>query len=496
MAIKAYLVAVSDYSRIGAPDLPCKNDLYLMKQSLIVGLNVLPSNIELYGESGVVECNDFQKMLCNIKNCKKEDIIIFYFSGHGGNGNIFLSDCCIDINTLVEYFKEIPQIKILIFDSCYSGCVQINNELNFEAVVEKLNSNCVVFASCRNNEKSGFKEGKPISLYTSFLSDAITCSTLIKKGKKSIEDIKNYVFFLSKKWEENHKLEQHPIFRSSLTKSLQFDVEAYIPYRVGTYYKDAEEFIICAVEPLHNVNMMRYAVKVILKHEKNQREISKITYDVLECVKNLQIFKNKKSEMYFKMNNSTAEIIYCYFGYDKSDVAFYTWAYRSIWASDKVGKIEVYNKQLKKGDVINAICVEKCKGYNFIRSLRFSTLTEEDFINKTRELYNQLVDNTQMFIRVFREGINGTLSEEKMQSLLEPVAFDINNLFLQLGDLPAFYPEIQEWFYARYSIASDAQEMASFYLGEKCRKYDENNKRHFIDCAIINFQNKISELKD
>lgn len=86
-------------------------------------------------------------------------------------------------------------------------------------------------------------------MYTSFLCDAITYSPIIRKGKKSLDEIASFVSFLAKKWEEKNGLEQHPVFRSSLVGSIEFQVKEYFPYVVNNFYYECEDYIICKVEP-------------------------------------------------------------------------------------------------------------------------------------------------------------------------------------------------------------------------------------------------------
>ena len=57
---KVLLVGVCEYLTIKCPSLPmCKNDLFAMKEALVKGLNISPSNIYLSGETGIVTKNDF-----------------------------------------------------------------------------------------------------------------------------------------------------------------------------------------------------------------------------------------------------------------------------------------------------------------------------------------------------------------------------------------------------------------------------------------------------
>lgn len=107
--IKALLVSVSQYPALQLPELPyCKNDLFAVREALMHGLNVSLKNIQLCGEKGTVSIKElgfyFEKMQTLIE---LEDTFIFYFSGHGGNQQLALSDTSISIQSLIESIEKL-----------------------------------------------------------------------------------------------------------------------------------------------------------------------------------------------------------------------------------------------------------------------------------------------------------------------------------------------------------------------------------------------------
>lgn len=489
MSIKAFLIAVSEYSKIGRKNIPCKNDLFIVQDSLIKGLNVPQKNISLLGTDGVVLKNDVIKMMKQIHDCESEDVLFFYFSGHGGDGNIYFSDSCVGLNSIVDFFKELPQKKILVFDSCYSGNAQINNELDFDNDINLFNDNCVVFASCKPNELSGFNSDRNISLYTSFFCDAITYSPIIKKGKKTIDDIAHLVTFFAKKWEEENGLEQHPVFRSSLPGTLEFRVNDYSPYISGTYHFECEEYCICSVEPTHQSLIKRYSVKVMLNGDKNTNDISRITKEIVEKVKCLRIFSNEISEKRYAHNYENAKIIWCYFGYDDWDICFSNWAFLSTWVDHDQDKSWWYRTN-PKSSVVDDILVANENGYSFNRLMRFSTISEDEFVEQTETLFCRIIDKARKFIQIYREIENDTIKESDGRIHLEPISKEIIFLFFKMGNLPASFPEKQQWFYNRYEIASAINDMALFYRGDTYEKWDDKDRQFLVLKAISTFQEK------
>ena len=104
---------------------------------------------------------------------------------------------------------------------------------------------------------------------------------LIKKGKKSLEDINHAISHFAKRWNvENPTRKQTPIFRSNVGGTIFFDVEEYKPYRSARVYDETDAYIIYAVEPVHTALAKRFAVKVILRYESSFEEIAEIANEV------------------------------------------------------------------------------------------------------------------------------------------------------------------------------------------------------------------------
>ena len=124
--IHSVLVSVRDYSYSKkCNSLPTDdNDLIQVKQAVMEGLCVQESNISLLGtENCVVRKEDLLSELKKLSSIlKAEDIFIFYFSGHGSENGVCLSDDEISYEDLVSLIDEFhSKSKIIILDCCYAG---------------------------------------------------------------------------------------------------------------------------------------------------------------------------------------------------------------------------------------------------------------------------------------------------------------------------------------------------------------------------------------
>ena len=101
--VKALLIGVCKYTSNRCCDLPlCAYDVEAVKNAIIVGLNILESDILICEHDGIVTIEDvnmeFKFMTDQITN---EETFIFYFSCHVGKNDLSLSDGNINLQILI-----------------------------------------------------------------------------------------------------------------------------------------------------------------------------------------------------------------------------------------------------------------------------------------------------------------------------------------------------------------------------------------------------------
>lgn len=173
--VKATLVGVSNYDNPRTPNLEaCKNDIIAVKDALVNGLCVSQRDIRTLGSSGTVNINELaDELKIASMLVEADDTYIFYFSGHGNNGTLALSETNIRVQEVIELVNAIKaKNKIIILDSCRSGDFMIPKveTLGISELVEEFaGAGYAVMASCGASENSTFypPENK-ISLYTHF----------------------------------------------------------------------------------------------------------------------------------------------------------------------------------------------------------------------------------------------------------------------------------------------------------------------------------------
>ena len=133
--VRAVIVGVADYRDNAIRDLNYSDDdANEYYQFLIKKHPESSSSIVLLTEQRATKQNILIKLKEVFKNSKKDDLLIFFFSGHGANGYFVPYDCTRNNNLL--YHKEIreafsltPATRKLVFaDACRSGSIKIQTQ--------------------------------------------------------------------------------------------------------------------------------------------------------------------------------------------------------------------------------------------------------------------------------------------------------------------------------------------------------------------------------
>ena len=250
--MEKYLVgifSVPKYQSEDIIDLPfCATDCIELKKVFNNHLGIDDENINLVGndiDQEVSKADILKNVIQLRRKAEPDDIIIFYFSGHGFSENnigyLATSDTDLDIasDTSIsitrirdELNKSDAKIKILIIDSCYSGIgtgKKFDNKMSEEfenSLFSEISEGWVIFASCKRNEMSYSLETESMSVFSSFLIEGLKGNADTDNNSIiSIEDLRIYVTKMVLKWSiENDKI-QTPNMNMQLVGKLTFSIK-------------------------------------------------------------------------------------------------------------------------------------------------------------------------------------------------------------------------------------------------------------------------------
>jgi hypothetical protein len=500
--VKALVVGVSNYNIEGAEDLPfCKNDILAMETALHKGLKISRNDIITCGSLGVVDKEDFINEISNLsKITDRNHIAIFYFSGHGTTKEdkhyLVFSDGMMHTQEIIEIMHSIKaKSKIIILDCCFSGNFNVSgtSDFNISETVEEFNGRgYAVFSSSTSTQESFGHPEKPISLFTNFICNALQTKFLIKKGLVSLYDIHKTVSLYLETWNrKNSDILQKPIFKANMGGTIYFEVEEYIPYNTVKIYQEHEKYIIYNVDPVHTGLAKRYSAQIILKEPLSIHEISEISLDIIDIVKNVDVYQNKIPEKRWK--GQLANIVWLYFGIDESDIVNSNYICHTTWVDDSQDKDEWYKINNKDEFIMNGIHFKIHSYYESLRTFNEKhTLDEEEQILKTREILRKMINLAQKAIDNFNEYKNWEIREQDFIEIMNDLSPKIDKYYLLSTNLDIAPDEIHDWDQACASIFGTIHDFTLFYNKNGIEKRTTKNR---IICMEMTIKRYFSDLR-
>lgn len=498
--IKAILVGVSEYPTLNAPSLPlCKNDLVEMKNALVTGLNVRDTDILVCGNDGIVSKTNLVSSIITFLNAaNKEDVLFFYFSGHGSKSSLALSDGLINLQDLVDLIDNLPMAcKIVILDSCHSGNAQLGAipqmDIN-ESIDLFAGHGYAVMASCGADQTSGFDEDRQMSLYTRFVCDALTAPYLVQKGRKSLESINQAIFRFAEIYntKATNTCKQAPIYRSSIGGTIFFEIEAYKPYKAKEIYEETDDYIIYSVKPVKNYKAKQLKVDVLLRYQSTLDHIAGYSREICKKVLYADVYADSSCEERYA--GQPSNIITCHFGYDETDMVSGSYVCHTVWVDDTQNK-DVWYRSSKNTEWINNVFVYKNSSYNALKLLHKSSMTEDDLIRLTKEYTANIINASEKVIKQFREYLNGVITEQQLIDVLPTLNTEIRKWFIKQSDLPIPSGRLDKWAKANEALACAAVDFSLYYDKQNVSKWSCDNRKQLMLSAVHKYECALEELK-
>lgn len=504
MAVKALVVGVSKYFEEKVNNLYfCKNDIIAIEEALSLGLNIESENIYTVGKSGIVTCNDFVTSLLKVsRDSHEEDTIIFYFSGHGATiadkHYLVFSDNLFLTNEIIDYFEKMKcKSKVIFLDACLSGNFSVSGISKFniqQTISEFASKGYAVLASSNAQQYSYGHPTKDMSVFTYFLCNAFYDKGIVKQGKKTLYDIQKLVKLYLEIWNlKNPERRQEPIFRANMGGTVYFKVSEYTPYCIKKIYEETDEYIIYNVNPAHST-VKRYSVNVILKEPFSIEEIGRISLEIKDKIKGIDVYTSLKSEEYFK--GIDASIIWIFFGRDEYDMLSKTFICRTTWIDDNQDKEWWYKANNKNTFIINNIHYQIFPYYESLKKLEKENMSgKESSIAQVKRILEELVTDAEEFISIYNEYRNGEYDEEEFVYKTKDLRKRITQYYLLSTDLDFPPKELYEWEKACMGLFGTIYDFSLFYNEYGMKQRDKKNRVSCTDSAIERYYEDLEKVK-
>ena len=501
---KAVIVGVSKYTIAGAGDLPfCQNDIRAIFDAFVQGLNVLPEDILVCGERGTVFLRDFERSLRDFsKTISADDKLLFFFSGHGTHRSrtsfLVFTDKLYPTQDLISAMEAIPaQSKVLFLDCCHAGGFEVDGSAVFDAdaaVEEFVGRGCAVIAASSVQQVSRKRPDMQISLFTSFLCDALLSRCTIREGRKSLYDIHKLLLLMQELWNKSRpSMMQTPVYRANLGGTVFFDVEEYHPYPVRQYHYETDAYIICSVRASHTI-AKRYSVEVILKRPVTLSEIAAVNREMIDRVKYLDIYCGQRDEACWK--GKPANIIFGFFGLSETDLKNHNYICRTTWTDERQDRHWWY-KTGANCEIIGDIWFSINPHYDFLKGYIAEHTGEGDkLIGETKEIIHRLITLAEEVIAAYNGFRNGEKDETELIGEIGALAPEIQTLYLRETNLDIPPDDLTEWSSHCSAIAGCIQDMVLFYSNNTYLKRSRENRTACMDMTIRRYYKDLDKLRE
>ena len=503
--IKVLLTAVSDYTAIKQQNLPfCKSDLALMQKTISNNVEIDSDDIISLGWTGTVNRSDFMNSLILLQSrVQPEDSLIIYFSGHGGiihdDHKLAFSDGVITTQKIIEVVNGIlVKNKLILLDSCYSGDYKIIPGENINSndwLKPFVNNGCAVLASSSKNQVSRLHPEQGVSIFTYFLCLSLAGHFNSRKEAISLDQVCETLFVFLERWNKEHPaLTQNPVYRTNIGGTIMFPTKNPNIYHVNTLMSEHENYTICSVEPVHFANIKRLRVRAIIKGPVTPEEVADINWEIINEISYADIYQTEIAEQRFK--GKSANIVFCFFGYDEEDFANCTYPYRTTWADQNQDRNHWY-APTKHSKVIRDIHVVINDGYELIKAFEQAhTGAKQEIIAEEKAIVADVVRLAELVIGEYREYRNKEINESELIERLRPVLPEIENLFFKESNLDIPPAEIHDWVSACTSLVNTVHDFIFYYKDNYIGKRTAENRRQCMDMTIRRYHEDLKKLQD
>jgi hypothetical protein len=235
----AVLIGVNNYDDPFIANLGvCVNDVHAVGEMLTQQYGNVEFLTDLTPQQSPTRANILTSLSTTAQMAGEDDLILFYFSGHGvaeTGESFFLSQdtrlsalkyTAVSMRDVSELLKRsVARAKVIIVDACHSGAnlgkaPALMSKEFIQRVFDQAEG-MAVLASCKHEQQSWEWAEKKRSVFTYYLLEALSgLSDTDKKGFVTVSDVARYVTHGVKSWAVRNRVPQTP--------TLQYEVSGDI----------------------------------------------------------------------------------------------------------------------------------------------------------------------------------------------------------------------------------------------------------------------------
>lgn len=462
--VYALLTGVGYYEHWNIENLPSyRMDLALMRTGLLAGLRIPEDNIRILcgpDTNGFLSLQDFSRTLQAFTSMLKEDdIFLFYFSGHAGEGNLVFSDGRMQLQSILDHIAHMPvKASVVLLDCCDAGNFSVEEKRRIRADIafhKQTEKGMSILAGAAPNQKARLGPEGTHSIYTGALCASMMQRSNIRHGRLSLRKISESAEAMIHAWNEEHpEKTQFPVCRSTVIGDVYFPVE--VPKKPD----DLRSSYGCELtdEKRESAGPISDSYSVVsMKPMDTQNERRLACFIVTPCMESSQILSQITQEI---VHNLSINAAWCYFGRDQQDIDTRVFYARTIWAEDSLqGK---YYKDNKASFVENKVCIIPNSNYRMLRKMNTPVFDEKQYMQENKKLLSEIVNLSEDFLSDLQEFSNGLIPAAEILQRYVPWIQKVKSLYFRISDLPAPPQGAREWSETALNLTGCVLDMALY----------------------------------
>lgn len=456
--IKGLFCGVSKYNFNSQLEF-CNNDAKVLAKAFIDNIEVDKENIKIATETGEISSFKYMRILKEFcEDTHKDDLIVVYFSGHGGvdeSGKSILiaTNSCNELTYI--YIDQVIEVitnaaaksSLVILDCCHSDTMYEENNstiINIEEAIELFyGAGISILSSCKRDEKSYPDTDWKISAFTSFLCSALANNYGANKTLY-LNELKNLIEIYAIGWGRRHpNMIQTPVLRSNTIGNITLPKRNYkeiVQVQPGICIT-TDEFDIINLKfdrKEHNkIEVKYYQAEIMMKRPINEDNIDEILSRVFSKIREVKLeAKNWRQQ---RVQFNPVEVIAIWIGNDKIDIEDRFWEYRAIWAlNDKEYWINSLGANSMKSYEYSYI---KEKQYNYLKKNRLeNTYTDDEMLKFWDKKITLLVKRIEEIVRCYEGYERNEKIINHIIELSKRINIELINEFDIVADVPFTIP--------------------------------------------------------
>lgn len=519
MAVYALLAGIEEYSDPSLQDLvSASTDLLLMRNALIRFLKIKGENIRILGEEeGLrVRREDLALSMASFQRLmKEEDVLIFYFSGHGNGKNLIFSDGPVSLQSIIDFIDRMDiKSALVILDCCRAGDFSLPDGplMDLEKGLSSFTGRgTAVMASSAADQKSRLTEPGGASIFTRALTEALGEKRLVRRGRISLQDLfDETAFYVSMHNRRHPQKAQHPVFRSAMGGTLFFSVTDGPVREKASAGFETPSCTVTSVKAMNASDARRLCAFVIPKRREAEipageegeqtgncgpaaetdQALAAMTREVVSCILGMPEERLYPGDRRLKGRKTGA--VWCYFAGDGRDLGENLYFAVCIWAGSPEMQRRYYRED-RYSHVTDGILVQRNISYSMLKQMQTGEMTRQACLSEYGKILADTAGMAETFIRDLQEAENGLVSMKDLKVRYGSWTGRIRALYIRLSEAERPPQDLYEWTEGICDLAGWVLDLSLYLERESIR---EERDRWLIRNALRHYYESLHALAE